>query len=70
WITTKVASGYTAGTIENRAVITGQGTNPPVGTNDQPVTSPLDVDEVANVAITIGHDGTAVIGKDLPETIQ
>ena len=70
WITTKVASGYTAGTIENRAVITGQGTNPPVGTNDQPVTSPLDVDEVANVAITIGHQGTAVIGSDLPETIQ
>jgi fimbrial isopeptide formation D2 family protein/uncharacterized repeat protein (TIGR01451 family) len=70
WITTKVASGYTAGTIENRAVITGQGTNPPVGTNDEPVTSPLDVDAVANVAITIGHDGTAVIGKDLAETIQ
>ncbi|OII23429.1 hypothetical protein BIV03_11220 [Curtobacterium sp. MCBA15_016] len=70
WITTKLASGHTAGTIENRAVITGQGTNPPVGTNDEPVTSPLDVDEVANVAITIGHDGTAVIGKDLPETIR
>jgi len=70
WITTKVASGYTAGQIANRAVISGQGTPAPAGTNDQPVTSPLDVDEVANVAITIGHDGTAVIGKDLPETIQ
>ncbi|MGN8049346.1 isopeptide-forming domain-containing fimbrial protein [Curtobacterium sp. 22159] len=70
WITTKVASGHAAGSIANRAVVTGQGTNPPVGTNDQSVTSPLDVDTVANVAITIGHQGTAVIGKDLPETVQ
>ncbi|WP_420369015.1 isopeptide-forming domain-containing fimbrial protein [Curtobacterium sp. L1-20] len=70
WITTEVASGHTAGTVENRAVITGQGTPPPTGTNEAPVTSPLAVDEVANVAITIGHEGTAVIGEDLPETIQ
>ncbi len=70
WITTKVASGYTTGQIANRAVVSGQGTPAPAGTNDQPVTSPLDVDDVANVAITIGHQGTAVIGKDLPETIR
>lgn len=70
WLTTKVASGHTAGTLENRAVITGQGTDAPAGTNEEPVTSPVAVDEVANVAITIGHQGTAVIGKDLPETIR
>ncbi|TDN45293.1 putative repeat protein (TIGR01451 family)/fimbrial isopeptide formation D2 family protein [Curtobacterium flaccumfaciens] len=70
WITTKVASGYTADRIENRAVVTSQGTDPLPGTNDRPTTSPLDVDEVANVAITLGHEGSAVIGKDLPETVQ
>ncbi|MBA8989115.1 putative repeat protein (TIGR01451 family)/fimbrial isopeptide formation D2 family protein [Curtobacterium pusillum] len=70
WITTKVASGYTVGSVENRAVVTAQGTNPPTGTDDQPVTSPLAVEFVANVAITIGHQGTAVIGEDLPETVQ
>jgi uncharacterized repeat protein (TIGR01451 family) len=70
WITTKVASGSTADQVENRAVVSGQGTPAPTGTNAQPTTSTLPVERVANVAITIGHEGSAVIGKDLPETVQ
>ena len=69
WITTKVASGYTASEIVNQARITGQGTTPTPGTTGE-ATSPLEVDEDANVQITIDHDGTAVIGQDLPETVQ
>lgn len=70
WITTKVASGSTADQVENRAIVSGQGTPAPTGTNAQPTTSTLPVERVANVAITIGHEGSAVIGKDLPETVQ
>ncbi|ROS77544.1 putative repeat protein (TIGR01451 family)/fimbrial isopeptide formation D2 family protein [Curtobacterium sp. PhB130] len=70
WITTAVASGFTAGSIENRASITSQGTPAPNGTDADTATADLPVDAVANVQITIGHSGTAVIGKDLPETVQ
>lgn len=70
WITTQVASGYTADRIENRAAVTAQGTDPVPGTNAGSATSPLVVEEIANVAIIMGHQGTAVIGQDLPETVQ
>ncbi|WP_420365676.1 isopeptide-forming domain-containing fimbrial protein [Curtobacterium sp. L3-7] len=70
WLTTAIASGYTAGAIENRAAITAQGTPEPIGTNGGTAVAPLPVAAVANVQISIGHSGKAVIGKDLPETVQ
>ncbi len=69
WLTTAVSSGYTSDALVNTARITGSGTPTTPGTNGG-AESPITVERVANVAITIGHRGTAVIGKDLPETIQ
>ncbi|WP_242089443.1 isopeptide-forming domain-containing fimbrial protein [Curtobacterium sp. DN_7.5] len=69
WLTTAVASGYTSDALVNTARVTASGTPSAPGTNGS-AESPITVGRTANVAITIGHTGTAVIGKDLPETIQ
>ncbi|MFJ4219852.1 beta strand repeat-containing protein [Curtobacterium luteum] len=69
WLTTTVSSGSTTGALVNTARITGSGTPTVPGTNGG-AESPIVVDQVANVAVTIGHRGTAVIGKDLPETLR
>ncbi|KTR09282.1 isopeptide-forming domain-containing fimbrial protein [Curtobacterium luteum] len=69
WLTTAVASGYTSDALVNTARVTGSGTPATPGTNGS-AESPITVGRTANVAIAIGHTGTAVIGKDLPETIQ
>ncbi|WP_144760625.1 isopeptide-forming domain-containing fimbrial protein [Curtobacterium sp. 9128] len=70
WLTTQVASAVTADSIENTAAITAQGTPALPGTTGGSADAALPVDRIANVQIALAHDGTAVIGKDLPETVQ
>ncbi|MEK6342257.1 MAG: DUF11 domain-containing protein, partial [Curtobacterium sp.] len=69
WLTTAVSSGFTPDTLVNTARVTGSGTPTAPGTN-RGAASTITVDQVANVAIALGHRGTAVIGTDLPETVQ
>jgi uncharacterized repeat protein (TIGR01451 family) len=71
WITTAVASSYTGTRIENTAAVTAQGTPAPADVDTAPsAAAVVAVDRVANVAVTIRHRGTAVIGEDLPATLR